>query len=185
MKYVVNRKFACPLVHADAVYRRALEAGAESLYAPEDKPYGERQGGVKDPAGNLWFIATRQAPVPPLKGVLRTVTPFLLARDALGLIEFLKQAFSGKEEGIYKSPEGHLLHAMLWIGDAALEFGEAPGLPFAFYLYVPDADALYQQAVAAGAKSLSPPSDQPWGDRVGGVEDAWGNTWYIASHLAR
>jgi len=62
--------------------------------------------------------------------------------------------------------------------------GESQGLPFAFYLYVPDADALYQQAVAAGAKPLYPPKDQPtatgWarGRRLG-------NTWYIATHAER
>jgi uncharacterized glyoxalase superfamily protein PhnB len=166
----------------DAVYQRALEAGAESLYEPQDKSYGARDSGVKDPTGNVWFIAT---PKGTRHEALRTVTPFLLAANALGLIEFLKTAFGAEEIGVYKSPEGKLLHAALRIGDAALEFGEAQGLPFAFYLYVPDADALYQQAVAAGAKPLYPPSDQPYGDRVGGVEDAWGNTWYIASHLGR
>ncbi len=166
---------------ADAVYHRALEAGAESLSPPEDKPYFERNAAVKDPTGNVWYIATRHAGAPRLEG-LRTVTPFLLASNALGLIEFLKQAFNAREIEVYKSPDGKLLHAAVWIGDAALEFGEAESLPSAFYLYVPDADALYQQAVAAGAKSLYPPSDQPYGDRCGGVEDAWGNTWYIASH---
>jgi PhnB protein len=165
----------------DAVYQRAIEAGGESLYPPADKPYGERGAGVKDPTGNLWFIATRQAG-PRLEGV-RTVTPYLLAENASGLVEFLKQAFSARQEGVaHKSPDGKLMHAMLWIGDAALEFGESQGLPFAFYLYVPDADALYRQAVAAGAKPLYPPKDQPYGDRMGGVEDAWGNTWYIATH---
>ena len=168
----------------DAVYRRALEAGAESLQEPGDRPYGERNAGVKDPTGNRWYIATRLAPAPPLKGTMRTVTPFMLAKDALGLIEFLKRAFDAKEEDIYKSPDGKLLHAMLWIGDAALEFGESEPLPFAFYLQVPDVDAVHRQAVAAGAKSLTPPTDQPWGDRVGGVEDPWGNTWYIASPLS-
>lgn len=172
------------LPDVDAVYRRALEAGAESLYPPDDKPYGERQAGVKDPAGNLWFIATRFPQTPRLEG-MRTVTPFLMANNAFGLLEFLKQGFGAREEGIYKTPEGKLLHAAVWIGDALLEFGEAQGVPSAFYLYVPDADALYQQAVAAGAKPLHPPADQPYGDRMGGVEDAWGNTWYIASHLAR
>ena len=117
---------------------------------------------------------------------MRTITPFLLAENALGLHEFLKQAFSAREEGVvYKSPDGKLMHAMLWIGDAALEFGESQGLPFAFYLYVPDADAVYRQAVAAGAKPLYPPKDQPYGDRMGGVEDAWGNTWYIATRAER
>lgn len=48
---------------ADATYRRAVEAGATSLYEPDDKPYGDREAGVKDPAGNLWFIATHQEDV--------------------------------------------------------------------------------------------------------------------------
>jgi uncharacterized glyoxalase superfamily protein PhnB len=168
----------------DAAYRRAIEAGGESLYPPADKPYGERGAGVKDPTGNLWFIATRQVGT-RLEG-LRTVTPYVVTNDVSGLIEFLKQAFSARKEGeVYKSPEGKVMHAMLWIGDAAIEFGESQALAFAFYLYVPDADALYRQAVAAGAKSLYPPSDQPYGDRMGGVEDPWGNTWYIATHKAR
>jgi uncharacterized glyoxalase superfamily protein PhnB len=75
------------------------------------------------------------------------------------------------------------MHGALRIGDGAIECGEWEPLPAAFYLYVSDADALYRRAVEAGAKSLYPPSDQPYGDRMGGVEDPWGNTWYIASHL--
>jgi len=43
----------------DAVYERAVKAGATSLQLPEDKPYGERSGGVKDVCGNVWYIATR------------------------------------------------------------------------------------------------------------------------------
>src|SRR5207245_11756609 len=98
----------------DAVYQRAIEAGGESLYPPADKPYGERGAGVKDPAGNLWFIATRQAE-PRLPGV-RTVTPYVLAENALGLFEFLKQAFSARQEGtIYKTADGKLVDASLWM----------------------------------------------------------------------
>ena len=164
---------------ADAVYRRALEAGAESVFEPKNKPYGSREAGVKDPTGNLWFIAQG-----PRHQALRTVTPYMLAENAFGLIEFLKNAFGAAEIGVYRSPDGRLQHAALRIGDAALEFGEAQAMPAACYLSVPDADAVYEQAVAAGAKSLYPPSDQPYGSRVGGVEDAWGNTWYIASSLA-
>ncbi|MBI4521843.1 MAG: hypothetical protein HY701_13465 [Gemmatimonadetes bacterium] len=47
----------------------------------------------------------------------------------------------------------------------------------------PDADALYAQAVAAGATPLFPPSDRPYGDRMGGVVDRWDNSWYIATPL--
>jgi len=161
----------------DAVYAQALRAGAESLSPPENKPYGERMAGVKDPVGNTWFIATHAG---PLEDGIRTVTPYLLRPNALELIEFLKRAFNAREAGIYKSPEGKLMHGAVWIGDALLEAGDADGEPSAFYLYVPDADAMYQQAIEAGAKPLNPPADQSYGDRVGSVEDAWNNTWYIA-----
>jgi PhnB protein len=166
----------------DAVYRQALAAGAESVSVPEDKPYGERQATVKDPAGNLWFIATHLGPT---DGALRTVTPYLIRPNALGMVEFLKAAFNATEIGVYKTPDGKLMHGILRIGDGAVEMGEGQGAPSAFYLYVPDADAAHRQAVEAGAKSLYPPADQPYGDRVGGVEDAWGNTWYIATHVGQ
>jgi uncharacterized glyoxalase superfamily protein PhnB len=52
-----------------------------------------------------------------------------------------------------------------------------------FYLYVPDSDAAYRRALAAGAKSLHEPTDQPYGDRNSAVTDAFGNTWYIATHV--
>lgn len=169
---------------ADAVYQRALEAGAESLSAPQDRPYGERQGGVKDPTGNLWYIATRFPGVGQWEG-MRALTPYLHHHNPLGLIDFLKQAFSAQELGVYKSPEGRVMHAALQIGDAIVEMGEAEPMPAGFYLYVPDADALYRQAVAAGAKSVYAPADQPYGDRMGVVEDGWGNGWCIATHLGR
>jgi len=169
---------------ADAVYQRALEVGAESLGAPQDRPYGERQGGVKDPTGNLWYIATRFPGVPATEG-MRTLTPYLHHQNALGLIDFLKRAFSAQELGVYKSPEGRVMHAALRIGDAVVEMGETTPMPAGFYLYVPDADAFYRQAVAAGAKSVYAPADQPYGDRMGVVEDGWGNGWCIATHLGR
>src|SRR5262245_30639957 len=83
---------------ADQVYRSALEAGGESLYAPVDQFYGDREAGVRDVAGNHWYIATHQAGghVPPGLG---TVTPFLHPRGAPGLIEFMKEAFAAEEVG--------------------------------------------------------------------------------------
>ena len=166
----------------DAVYHQALAVGAAPISAPEDKPYGERQATVKDLAGNLWFIATHMGPT---DGALRTVTPYLIRPNALRMVDFLKAAFNASEIGVYKSPEGKLMHAILRVGDGALEMGEGEGAPSAFYLYVPDADTVYRQALDAGAKSLYAPADQPYGDRVGGVEDAWGNTWYIATYLGQ
>jgi PhnB protein len=167
---------------ADAVYRRALAAGAESLSAPEDRPYGERLAGVKDPTGNIWYMATRLPGAAAVPG-MSTVTPYLHHTNPLGLIDFLKQAFSAQELGIFKSPDGRLMHAVLRIGSAILEMGETTPMPASFYLYVPDADGLYEQAITAGAKSVFAPANQPYGDRMGVVEDSWGNTWCIATHL--
>ncbi len=167
---------------ADAAYRRALEAGAEPVAPPEDKPYGARQGSVRDPLGNRWVIATHDGPVEEPQ---RTVTLFLVPpANAVGLIDFLKAAFGAEQKGLYQSPEGKLEYAAVQIGDALVEFGEGPGFPqSAIYLYVPDADEVYQQALQAGARSLYPPADQHYGERVGGVEDAWGNAWHIAATL--
>jgi uncharacterized glyoxalase superfamily protein PhnB len=158
----------------DAIYWRALDAGAMSMYAPQDKPYGARDATVKDSTGNLWFIATRRPGVePPVR--MRTVTPWLIARNALSLIDFLKHAFSATEVGIHTSPEGRLLHGALLIGDSMIEFGEADGVPpAAFYVFVADPNALYEQALRAGAKSVSHGATQVEGHRSEGVEDPWG-----------
>lgn len=167
---------------ADAVYRQAMAAGGESLGAPEDRPYGERQGGVKDPTGNSWYIATRFPGTHAMEG-MRTVTPYMHHNNALGLIDFMKQAFSAQELGVFKAPDGRVMHAVVRIGDAIVEMGETTPMPASFYLYVPDADQVCRQAEAAGAKSVFAPADQPYGDRMGVVEDSWGNSWCIATHV--
>jgi uncharacterized glyoxalase superfamily protein PhnB len=56
-------------------------------------------------------------------------------------------------------------------------------MPTMFYLYVEDADALYNRALAAGAALLSPPTDHPYGDRSGAVTDPCGNQWWFATHV--
>jgi PhnB protein len=55
-------------------------------------------------------------------------------------------------------------------------------MPTMIYLYVPDADAVYAKALAAGAVSVQAMQDQYYGDRSGGVKDVSGNLWYIATH---
>jgi PhnB protein len=116
---------------------------------------------------------------------MRTVTPYLHQTNPLGFIDFLKRAFRAEELGVYKSPEGRVMHAALRIGDAIVEMGETTPMPAGFYLYVPDADTVYEQALAAGAKSFLAPANQAYGDRLGVVEDAWGNSWCIATHLVQ
>ena len=170
---------------ADATYQRALAAGATSLYAPMDQPYGDREGGITDPCGNSWYIATHRA-TGLAPGGFRSVTPGLQVRGSGGLLDFLKQAFGADETMCERTPDGNILHAMLRIGDSVVELGEAhgpfPPLRCALHFYVPDADAVYARALAAGGTSIYPLTDQAYGERSGGVEDAWGNQWYIATY---
>jgi uncharacterized glyoxalase superfamily protein PhnB len=169
---------------ADQVYRRAVEAGGESLYAPVDQPYGDREAGVRDVAGNHWYIATHGGGSHVPAG-LGTVTPFLHPRGAPALIEFLKEAFAAEEMATHRGPEGAIAHAVIRVGGSVIEMGEAHGewgpMPTMFYVYVDDVDAWYRRALAAGATSLEEPALQPYGERRGAVRDAFDNQWYLAA----
>ena len=168
----------------DAVYAKAVAAGAESVGEPADRPYGERSGFVKDAYGNHWFIASPLGPE-SLGHALRTVTPFVHSRDVRGYIDFLVRAFGASEEAVHELPGGVIPYARARVGDAAIELGTADPTPGAFCLYVADPDVVYERAIAAGAKALSPPVDQPSGDRMAFVEDALGNQWYITRPAPR
>jgi uncharacterized glyoxalase superfamily protein PhnB len=168
----------------DAVFAKALAAGGESLGEPADRPYGERSGFVKDGYGNRWYIASPLGPE-SFGHALRTVTPYLHSRDVRGYIDFLVRAFGAVEEVVHELPGGVIPYARARVGDAAVELGTADPTPGAFCLYVADPDAVYERAVAAGAKALAPPSDQPSGDRMGFIEDAIGSQWYITRPALR
>jgi len=171
---------------ADAVYKKALSAGAALLDEPVDQDYGERSATVKDAAGNLWYIATHKGGSYKPEG-LQNVNPYLHPRRAEPLIGFLKRAFAAEEVVKFVSPDGVVNHAQIRVGDSVIEMGEAHDkyetMPAMFYLYVPDADAAYRQALAAGAVSLHEPADQFYGDRTAAVKDTFGNTWYMATHV--
>lgn len=171
--------------NVDEVYARAIEGGATALMEILEN-YGDRFGAVRDPFGNEWYISTHLGPSYVPEG-LRDVTLYLHPVGASKLIAFLKEAFGASEFARYDSPDGVVHHAKLRIGDSMIEMGEAHGpwqqMPATVYLYVPDVDAVYRRAIGAGAASVSEPADQPYGDRVAGVDDGWGNRWYIATHI--
>jgi PhnB protein len=116
-----------------------------------------------------------------------TVSPYLVVSGVDKLIDFAKQAFGATEVFVAKSPDGSIMHAEIKIGDSIVMMGQGgPGgkhFPGMLHLYMEDVDAVYQRAIQAGAKSLREPADQPHGDRMGGVEDAFGNQWWIATHI--
>jgi uncharacterized glyoxalase superfamily protein PhnB len=115
----------------------------------------------------------------------RSLTPYLIVRGAAAFIEFAKRAFGAEQVFRMDQPDGTIGHAELLIGDSMLELsdgGEAwPPRPAAIHLYVPDADATYGRAMAAGSTSLVGPTDMPYGDREADVTDPFGNNWYIGT----
>jgi PhnB protein len=117
----------------------------------------------------------------------QTVTPYLMVREAAQLIDFVKQAFAATELFRGTGSAGGI-HAEVRLGDSMVMIGGAgtwngEPMPAAIYLYMDDVDAVYKRAIQAGAASLSEPADQPYGDRIAGVKDPFGNVWYIATHI--
>jgi PhnB protein len=169
----------------DLVFHDAIAAGATEIEPVSDKEFGSRGGTVLDPSGNRLSIS-RPLPGSKIFDEFRSVTPHLNPAHAAPVIEFLERAFDGEE--IYRTqPEERILYAQVRVGDSILSMSEAHGpyqpMPTTLHLYVPDTDALYEQALRAGAESIQPPADQPYGDRGAGVRDPFGNRWFIATHM--
>lgn len=125
--------------------------------------------------------------VKPIPEGYHTVTPYLVVQEAAKLIDFLKQAFDAEEIHRMARPDGTIMHAEIKIGDSRVMMAEASGdvkpMPAMLHLYVEDTDAVYRQALQAGATSLREPEDQFYGDRIGGVRDSFGNQWWMATHI--
>jgi PhnB protein len=115
----------------------------------------------------------------------RTVTPYLKLPNSARLVEFLKSAFGATEKGRILKPDGTLLHAELFVGDTLLMIHELPpeGVPkpCTLYLRVTNTDTTFEQAVAAGATPIFPPTDMYYGERVACVTDVSQNDWWIAA----
>ncbi|GIW42756.1 MAG: hypothetical protein KatS3mg077_0038 [Candidatus Binatia bacterium] len=99
-----------------------------------------------------------QTAVDPIREGFHTVTPYLLVEGAARLIDFLSAAFDAEILDRKFRPDGTVIHAELRIGDSMVMLGEASSefrpIPASVYLYVPDCDRVYQQALAAGGESV-------------------------------
>ena len=125
-----------------------------------------------------------------------TVTPRMFVRGAGAAIEFYQKAFGAIESGRAADPSGKIFNADIRIGDSTIsladespEFGNySPlslgGSTMIITLNVEDADALWNQAVSAGAKIVFPIADQFYGLRQGRLEDPFGHLWIISSPIA-
>ena len=123
-----------------------------------------------------------------------TKSPSLYVKGAEHAMEFYKQAFGAQELCRVPAPDGTLMCGAFKIGDSILFlYDQSPslgalgpnaigGTPVLIHLYVEDADALFEQAVNAGASVRAPLEDQRWGDCYGVVQDPFGHSWGLASH---
>ena len=125
--------------------------------------------------------------VKPVPEGYHTVTPYIVSGDAEKLLTFLRKAFGAQDTEVMRAPDGSIWHADLTVGDSHIMVSQAnaqhPAMPASIYLYVPDTDATYKAALAAGATSTMEPADQFYGDRNAGVTDAQGNVWWIGTHV--
>jgi uncharacterized glyoxalase superfamily protein PhnB len=137
-------------------------------------------------------MTTRIKPIP--EG-FHTITPHLVVKGAAQAIEFYKKAFGAEEIVRMPGPNGQsVMHAELKIGDSRLWLvDEFPamgclgphgvgGTPVTIHLYVQDADAIFNQAVATGAEVRMAMHDAFWGDRYGLIVDPFGHKWSLATH---
>ncbi len=123
--------------------------------------------------------------VKPIPAGYHTVTPFINVKGVAKMIDFLTSALGAEEVMRMPGPDGTVMHAEVSIGNSRLMLGEpmqTGASTSAFYVYVSDVDSMYKRATGAGAKSVSQPADQFWGDRMATVQDPFGNTWSLATH---
>jgi PhnB protein len=125
--------------------------------------------------------------VNPIPKGYRTVTPYLIVPDADALLRFVTTALQAQIVEAHRDARGAVVHADVMIGDSHVMLAQATeqwaARPGTVLLYVPDADATYAAALAAGGKSVQEMTTQFYGDRSGGVEDPAGVTWWISTHV--
>jgi PhnB protein len=131
----------------------------------------------------------------PVPEGYHTITPYLAVENATEAIDFYQRAFGAQERVRMDGPQGSIMHAELQIGDSMIMLSdpfpqastktpkELGGTTISIFAYVEDIDSVYKQAIDAGASSLMEPDDMFWGDRFGSVQDPFGHSWTIATHV--
>ncbi len=115
-----------------------------------------------------------------------TVSPYLVTRNAAGVIEFLQNVLDAEPLRRYAGPDGTIMHAEVRIDDSVVMMGDAgadwPAMPCHLHVYVPDVDRTYARALEYGAEAVQEPTRREGDpDRRGGVKDPGGNTWWFST----
>jgi uncharacterized glyoxalase superfamily protein PhnB len=139
--------------------------------------------------------AAKKSSVKAVPEGMHTITPHLVCAGAVKAMEFYKKAFGATELMKLEMPDGRLMHGRVQIGDSILMLFDEnsdcgalsplalKGSPVVIHLQVENVDAMFAQAVAAGATAKMPPADMFWGDRYCVLQDPFGHQWSIATHV--
>lgn len=120
-------------------------------------------------------------------GGYTTVSPYLIVNGAADTIEFLKQVFGAEELRIFPTEDGKIMHGEVRIDDTVVMVADSaegwPPIPAHVHVYVANVDDTYRRALAAGAESVQEPVKKDDEDKRGGIKDAGGTTWWIATRV--
>lgn len=123
----------------------------------------------------------------PVLREINTISPWIITKSTEKLIDFLKAAFNAKEELRGYNEDGSIGHAEVQIGNSTILMfdlkPEWPSFPSFIRLYLENGDEVYEQALKAGAVTMTKMTTHYWGDRVGRVLDPFGNIWWIQTHI--
>jgi len=117
-----------------------------------------------------------------------SVSAYIMVDGAQRLIDFLVATFEAKVTRRFDNPDGTIMHGEVQIDDTIVMLADGgegyPAFPVWLHVYVPDVDATYQKALAAGGVSVQEPEKKDDPDRRAGVKDPTGNTWWLATQVA-
>lgn len=124
---------------------------------------------------------------------LHTLTPYMVVEDADRMIAFISEYFGGAVRGdIHYREDGTIRHSEMTLGDSVLmigqvtaEFPDIRPTTTAMYVYVDDCDAAYKAALEGGAESIAAPLVYEHGDRMAGIRDFEGNSWWVVPHVGK
>jgi uncharacterized glyoxalase superfamily protein PhnB len=115
-----------------------------------------------------------------------SVSPYLIVQGAEATIAFLEQVFGAQRLRYVSRPDGLVQHAEVRIDDTVVMLADGPegeAVPTHVHVYVPDVDATYAKAIAAGATSVRAPEKGHDPDKRGGFQDAGGTTWWVGTQV--
>jgi uncharacterized glyoxalase superfamily protein PhnB len=114
----------------------------------------------------------------------QAVMPYLILKGAAKFIDYARNVFNATESARHLTEDHQIMHAEILIGGSTIMIGDSSGQwkarPASLYIYAENVDATYEKAIRNGGTTLMPPEDKPYG-RTCGVEDPFGNVWWITS----